>query len=183
MILSLESGRNIRNVTEADILANIVYGETFAILLCNDDTYMHCAQQQVAPYDYVLEYQEGSVEQHYEAVDGPITLERVRSAFLKYLRDDPSWRLDFRWEKMQPGQPISAGIGTLVGALAGAALSGAVGAMLGVLLSDLQAAMSVPIRGIIFGVAIGLLVGALAGWRVAVKKGTFVCPPGRHEEV
>ena len=43
MILSLESGRNIRNVTEADILANIVYGETFAILLCNDDTYMQCA--------------------------------------------------------------------------------------------------------------------------------------------
>jgi hypothetical protein len=35
-------------------------------------------------------------------VDEPITLDRVLSAFLKYLRGDQSWRSDFRWEKMEP---------------------------------------------------------------------------------
>jgi hypothetical protein len=33
-------------------------------------------------------------------VDGPVTLDRVVGAFLKYRRRDSSWRSDFRWEKM-----------------------------------------------------------------------------------
>jgi hypothetical protein len=66
------------------------------------DTYLQCAEQQEPPYEYVLEYQDGSLDRHYHAVDGPITLDRVLAAFIKYLRRDSSWRSDFRWEMIEP---------------------------------------------------------------------------------
>lgn len=51
-------------------------------------------------WEYILEYQEGSVSKHYRAVDSPILLEQVLNAFSKYLRGDESWRSDFTWEKL-----------------------------------------------------------------------------------
>jgi hypothetical protein len=39
-------------------------------------------------------------DEHYLAVDEQITLDRVLFAFRKYLGRDPSWRTDFRWEKL-----------------------------------------------------------------------------------
>lgn len=99
MELTLESGQIIAEVTENDILS-VIDGEDFAILAIDSDTYIQCAEQREPPYEYVLEYQDGSVDRHYQAADGPITLDRVISAFLKYLRNDLSWQSDFRWEKM-----------------------------------------------------------------------------------
>jgi hypothetical protein len=98
--LTLESGRVIAGATEDDILASID-GEEFAILGIDPDTYIQCAEQKEPPYEYVLEYQDGSLDRHYQAVDGPITLDRVIAAFIKYLRRDSSWQSDFRWEKME----------------------------------------------------------------------------------
>ena len=97
--LTLESGRVIADVAEDDILASIE-GEEFAILSADSNTYIQCAEQGEPPYEYVLEYQDGAPNRHYQAVDGPITLDRVVAAFVKYLRRDSSWRSDFRWEKM-----------------------------------------------------------------------------------
>jgi hypothetical protein len=99
MTLQLESGKLIKNVTEAD-LRRYLEGEEFAILAVDDDTYMQCAEQQDRPYEYVLEYQDGSLHQHYRAVDEPITQERVLAAMAKYLRGDASWRDEFEWEKV-----------------------------------------------------------------------------------
>lgn len=99
MKLRLESGKIIKWATEADILASIE-GEEFAILEAESDTYMQCAQQDESPFEYILEYQDGSLERHYEAVDGPITLDRVLGAFVKYLRGDDSWKQDFEWVRM-----------------------------------------------------------------------------------
>jgi hypothetical protein len=99
MELALESGRVIAEATEHDILS-LIDGEDFAILGPDPDTYIQCAEQKEPPYEYVLEYQDGSLDQHFQAVDGPITLDRVISAFIRYLRGDKSWRADFRWEKM-----------------------------------------------------------------------------------
>jgi hypothetical protein len=97
--LTLESGRVIPNATEDDIWSSID-GEEFAILGIDPNTYIQCAEQKEPPYEYVLEYQDGALDRHYQAVDGPITLERVTAAFIKSLRRDSSWRFDFRWEKM-----------------------------------------------------------------------------------
>ena len=99
MDLEFESGRIIHEPTEGDILAQLE-GEEFAILSSDPDTYIQCAEQSEPPYQYVLEYQGGSLAEHYRAADGPIPLDRVVSAFLKYLRGDESWRADFRWERM-----------------------------------------------------------------------------------
>jgi hypothetical protein len=62
---------------------------------------MQCAERRSEPYDYILEYQDGSTAFHYSAIDSPIPLERVQAAFLKYLRGDPSWLNDFRWERVE----------------------------------------------------------------------------------
>src|SRR2546421_5245750 len=99
MRLDFESGRVIEVATEDDILAYLE-GEEFAILSRDTDTYIQCAEQREPPYDFVLEYQDGSIDRHYQAINEPITLDRVISAFLKYLRGDESWWSDFRWEKM-----------------------------------------------------------------------------------
>jgi hypothetical protein len=99
MNLELASGRILEMVSEDSLRASVV-GEEFAILGPNPDTYMQCARRKEPPYHYVLEYQDGSLDRHYHAVDGPIPLERVLAAFVKYLRRDPSWRFDFEWEKM-----------------------------------------------------------------------------------
>jgi hypothetical protein len=100
MSLELESGWIIRGVTADDILS-CVEGEDFAILAADPNTYIQCAEQKESPYEYVLEYQGGSLDEHYRATDEPITLERLRAAFVKYLQGDASWRTDFRWEKMK----------------------------------------------------------------------------------
>lgn len=100
MELTLESGRVVADVTEGDILASIE-GEEFAILAADPNTYIQCAEQREPPFGYVLEYQDGSIDQHYQAADGPISLERVVSAFRKYLRGDSSWLSDFQWDKME----------------------------------------------------------------------------------
>ena len=104
MDLELASGRIIREATEDDILAYI-QGEDFAILSADANTYIQCAQPKELPYEYVLECQRGSLDEHYWAADGRLTLDRVLSAFRKYLRRDLSWQTDFRWERGVPGSP------------------------------------------------------------------------------
>ena len=100
MELILESGKTIASATEQDILS-LIEGEDFAILGIDPDTYIQCAEQREPPYEYILEYQDGSLDQHFSAVNGPITLERVLATFLKYLRRDSSWRADFEWERVE----------------------------------------------------------------------------------
>jgi hypothetical protein len=100
MRLTLESGAIIRNVTEQDIRDRIE-GEEFAILAANEDTYLQCAERKEAPYEYILEYQEGDLSQHYQATNGGVPLERVIATFIKYLRGDQSWKSDFEWRRME----------------------------------------------------------------------------------
>lgn len=92
--LELESGTQIDSVVLADL--SRIEGEEFAILSIDADTYMQCADQEEG--EYLLEYQTGSIDQHFGAVDKPITLDRVMAAFGKYLNNDPSWVDDFKWE-------------------------------------------------------------------------------------
>jgi len=99
MELTLESGKVIREATENDIRSSIER-EQYAILAADAETYMQCAQGE-EPGEYVLEYQDGSLSEHCQATNGPISLERVISAFVKYLRKGASWQLDFKWEKMK----------------------------------------------------------------------------------
>jgi Zn-dependent protease len=93
----VDSDRVIQGATEQDILA-CVESEGCAVLKSDSETYVQ--YMRVEPPDgYVLEYQQGSLREHYEVADGLVTRDQVRSAFLKFLRGDPSLQTDFRWEK------------------------------------------------------------------------------------
>jgi hypothetical protein len=104
MQLTLESGRTIEDPTERDI-ETLIAEEAFAILESRDYVYIQCAVQDDEGEEYVLEYQDGSLDRHFQAVDEPIGRDRVTAAFIKYLRGDPSWLSDFRWEKMELDLP------------------------------------------------------------------------------
>lgn len=98
MKLEVESGDVVEDVKEADLI-EAIRGAGFAILGDDPMAYIQCAKGDEPPFDYVLEYQDGSLKNHFRAVDEPVTLDRVLSAFTRYLRKDPSWKSDFRWER------------------------------------------------------------------------------------
>jgi hypothetical protein len=97
MDLQLESGWFIHGAKESHLAS--IEGEDFAIL-SDGRTFIQCALRYESPDCYILEYQDGSEDRHYRAVDERITFDRVLSGFRKYLRSDESWRTDFRWEKV-----------------------------------------------------------------------------------
>lgn len=98
--LALASGRVIAPVTE-EALRLVLAGEDFATLGFDPHYFLRCAKQRGSSDHYVLEYRNGSFAQHFQALDRPLTYDRVCSAFLKYLRRDSSWQSDFRWERAQ----------------------------------------------------------------------------------
>ena len=97
MKLELESGDVFDDPDEAT-MRRAIEEEGFAILGDDPMRYIQCAKQEEEPFEWVLEYQDGTLERHFRAVDGPVTLERVLSAFTRYLANDPSWIADFTWE-------------------------------------------------------------------------------------
>ena len=97
--LELESGAIINSPTDADFRS--IEGQEFAILSGADsNTYLQCAEQTEPPWEYVLEYQEGSLDNHYRALGDNIKFDQILVAFRKYRDGDPSWRTDFNWERM-----------------------------------------------------------------------------------
>ena len=105
MKLIRETGTTV-NVSEGDIRSSLE-GEEFAILVSDEDeaTYMQFhdsrdADDQVLQEEYILEYQAGSLSEHYDATDSRITLVMVTDAFVKYLRCDETWMTDFAWKPM-----------------------------------------------------------------------------------
>ncbi|TMQ33221.1 MAG: hypothetical protein E6K70_14295 [Planctomycetota bacterium] len=108
MELRFESGKLINTATESDIRENL-QAERFAVLSADPDTYIQCAKKRRPPGEYDLEYQAGSLEEHYRAIDRPIDYGRVLQALCNYLKYDASWRDNFRWEKMSLSPPPSQG--------------------------------------------------------------------------
>ena len=100
MKLELESGTVIQDATEADIRSRL-QGQAFAILSETADSYVQFARQQDGPLEYVLEYQDASLDHHFCATDASISLERVVSAFIGYLRRESGWRSEFNWERVE----------------------------------------------------------------------------------
>jgi hypothetical protein len=72
--LTLASGRVIADVTEDDI-QSVIEGADSATLGIDPHNYIQCAKQKEPPYEYVLEYQDGSIARHYQAIDRPIPLD------------------------------------------------------------------------------------------------------------
>lgn len=99
MQLEFESGVTIPSPTDTDFTR--IEGEEFAILSREDsNTYIQCDEMTEPPWEYVLEYQDGSINKHYRAIGGAIKLDQIIAAFRKYHDGDASWLTDFEWELM-----------------------------------------------------------------------------------
>lgn len=74
---------------------------SFAILDSGPDSYIQTAVDGAGSGDgaFVLEYQEGSLAQHYRSTR-PVPLGEVIAAFHSYLRLDGVWRAAHAWERM-----------------------------------------------------------------------------------
>ena len=70
-------------------------GGAFVLLARDTMTYMQTADN--ADGRYVIEYQVGSVTEHYACYDA--NLDTVKAAFGAYLDGDPSWQKMVTWEK------------------------------------------------------------------------------------
>lgn len=70
--------------------------DSFAILHKSEFTYLQCHGGKLDGYN--LEYQEGSLDQHFECTDN-LTEEDVIEIFQAYRSGDENWRTKFNWEK------------------------------------------------------------------------------------
>jgi hypothetical protein len=66
---------------------------------------------------FTLEYQEGSLDQHYRSRLLAMPLEEVTVIFQKYARADPSWRNGITWDRVAFARPRQAWSGTWIGFL------------------------------------------------------------------
>lgn len=98
------NGHNdIDNPTEVQLLKGLEdlgnHYDDFAILAIDNMTYL-----QVANGDedgFILEYQNGSLAEHYIAENTDIPEEDILRAFVSYLKGDNAWKEAFEWEKME----------------------------------------------------------------------------------
>jgi hypothetical protein len=49
---------------------------------------------------YVMEYREGDGDHHFECVH-ELSKADVQLAFIKYLKEDDSWKTDFKWSQLK----------------------------------------------------------------------------------
>ncbi len=71
--------------------------DSFLILSKSDMVYMQTAGN--FNEGFILEYQEGSVDEHYSCINDPLTNDQVVKAFKDYLNGNLNWKKDLIWEK------------------------------------------------------------------------------------
>ncbi len=64
---------------------------------------------------FTLEYQDGSLDQHFKSQAAALPLEQVTEIFQKYARGDGSWRERVRWERVPFAPPKASWSATWVG--------------------------------------------------------------------
>ena len=76
-------------------------GDSF-VILADDADEMTFIQAMGSPAEgFGLEYQEGSLDQHFECTSQDLTAEHVVLAFRSYLRGETAWKTAFTWERME----------------------------------------------------------------------------------
>lgn len=100
MNLETSAGQKLANPSASQIaeqLATLPAGVgSFAILLRDELTYIETAG---APSEgFILEYQDGSIEEHYRSTEENLPLSTVTNVFQLYAVGDPSWPSLATWE-------------------------------------------------------------------------------------
>ena len=94
-----KQGRVISEPTEADVLTTVGESVLYAALAEAPHRYIYCSADEDAPGGFWLGYHDGPTEVWY-ASEGLVDLDAIVRTFLKSLRGDRSWRLDFQWSKV-----------------------------------------------------------------------------------
>lgn len=98
MILNINHEREIDDPDDETIereLAGLTDDE-FAILAQDDEVYLQTLVDPDA--GLILEYQEGSIQEHFNTVDPPGSMQEVIAAFVSYSNGTDAWKTQFEWE-------------------------------------------------------------------------------------
>lgn len=103
--LELESGAKLLNPSPEEVAAAIhtLDDDTnhFAILARSEMTYIQTARHSGGKF--VVEYQEGSLDQHFMAVRDDLQVEEVVDLFTQYQLTNPQWAESVEWKKEDLG--------------------------------------------------------------------------------
>lgn len=116
MMLELANGRTFQN-PDAETIERALHtldgdNNNYAILSRDEDTYIQmCGDPQDG---YVVEYQEGSTDAHFQSVRDDLPIDEVRRAFEAYARGDEAWRKMFEWKPLLISTPSRRGTGLLM---------------------------------------------------------------------
>lgn len=75
-------------------------GDNNSFLILSKDTMSYIQTCKTSDGHYVLEYQEGSLEEHYECADEMLNFQKVSMAFSSYLKGTDEWKTSLRWEPL-----------------------------------------------------------------------------------
>lgn len=103
MVLEICGARKIKNPTDEQIRTELGSLSTknedaFAILGPSEMTYIQAGGDKSVGFH--LEYQEGSVDAHFQATNEKITLDQVVSAFIAYRDGRAGWQRAFTFKKI-----------------------------------------------------------------------------------
>ena len=105
MQLTIEDGTVITNLTPETLRAALAKLRqpscNFAVLDARQDFYIQTAVNDDG--SFVLEYQQGTLDDHYEVPYRIIYVEDVVDAFESFLLEDGRWKEIFEWEKVNFG--------------------------------------------------------------------------------
>ena len=103
MKLETENGATIKNPSSAqieDALRKLADGGGgFAILSQDEMTYLQAAGNRAG--GFVVEYQDGDVDSHFEATQGAVPLGDLEKAFRLYAMGDAGWKSMFEWQAIE----------------------------------------------------------------------------------
>lgn len=104
MRLEIGNGQVLENPS-ADHISGVLHalpgggGDTYAILTRSDGQFMQCCGGWKE--GFILEYQDGSTDDHFECTDRELSLASVIDAFQDYLAHDDRWRTMLQWQKIK----------------------------------------------------------------------------------
>jgi len=108
--LTLETGEVLQNPGERELHEALLSldgrDRKFAILslIAEPQTYLQVYLDADQRADVILEYQDGSIERHFQAVSPVLALEEVVPIFERYRRDDPTWQRCCEWQRVDPAE-------------------------------------------------------------------------------
>lgn len=69
-----------------------------SFLILSKDTMSYIQTCKTSDGNFVLEYQEGSLDEHYECTDKMLTFQKVSTTFTSYLNGSEEWKTSLTWQ-------------------------------------------------------------------------------------